>query len=678
MRLTIVDSMVEHAQVRPDEIAFRFIADIAQTAQELSYAQLLQGASSIAEFLRNTVEPGSRIMLFFPPGLAYIKTFYGCLLAGMVAVPLYPPRRNVKSDRIIKVAQSCQSTMALTTESELAVVKGSWDEQNTVDFPLTFYATDRISSAGNHDTHRQEIDPAAPAFLQYTSGSTGTPKGVIITHQNIIANMRHLALMSTAHKDDVFVNWLPLFHDLGLVTAVLLPVYLGAPSVLMAPATFIRDPVVWLKTIDRYGGSLCGAPNFAFELCVKKIAESELSNIDISTWRVAYNAAEPVSSDTITRFSKRFSVCGFKEETFYPSYGMAEATVLVTGGEASAKPLHLTVDKRLLAEQKLELVDESHPLATKIVACGAALPPHDVRIVDPQTCRELANGVVGEIWFSGPSVSPGYWQLDEITAATFEQIIVGCNENTNRYLRTGDLGVVFGGELFVTGRIKDLIILNGRNYYPQDIELSTAEAHAAIRGGYIAAFSRVDDNVEQLVIVAEIEREYLRTMNADEVISAIRQCVFRDHEVNADQIVLIKPYKIPVTSSGKIQRKQTKKMLLAEELDVITKSGGLKPDNYVAPTSEMEHLLCDIWCKVLGLNRISITDHFLDVGGNSLAAMEISAEVRNHFKAIDLEYAKLLELPTIEQSAEWLELKIAHMNSKKTSPENSPRKTIKI
>ncbi|MDF3035734.1 MAG: Glutamate-semialdehyde aminotransferase, partial [Paucimonas sp.] len=499
MSFTIIDSMFEHAAFKPDATAFRFIADLDHKPQELSCKELLQEAAAIALFLREVAAPGSRIMLFFPPGLAYIKAFYGCLLAGMVAVPLYPPRRNVKSDRVIKVAQSCQSQIALTTQLELATVQASWDEQNTIGLPLSFYASDTIAAFPNQHFDRPAIESSAPAFLQYTSGSTGIPKGVIVTHDNIIANLMHVSLMSTGNKDDIFVNWLPLFHDLGLITAVLWPVFLGAPSILMAPATFVRNPVTWLQAITRYRGTMCGAPNFAYDLCIDKIEDAELAGIDLSSWRVAYNAAEPVRAETLDRFTARFSACGFKSESFYPAYGMAEATVFISGGDSSAKPIQLTVNKKTVAEEGIDFVEQTDPLATRIVACGAALPPHDLRIVDPQTGRALEDGKVGEIWFAGPSVSPGYWQLAEQTAATFNQRIEGEEGNGYRYLRTGDLGVTWQGEVYVTGRIKDLIILRGRNYYPQDIELSTAKAHEAIRPGYCAAFSVEEVGLERLV-----------------------------------------------------------------------------------------------------------------------------------------------------------------------------------
>ncbi|WP_180977583.1 AMP-binding protein [Janthinobacterium sp. ROICE36] len=653
--------MREHAQARPDAIAFRFLNDLASAPQELNYHQLWQEAGVVANFLGTVASPGSRIMLFYPPGLEYIKAFYGCMLAGMVAVPLYPPRRNSKSDRLTKVARSCQSVLALTTESELAAVQAAWNEQAEPGMALAFHVTDTLDVTDARPFVPPAIDPAVPAFLQYTSGSTGAPKGVIITHANIMANMRHLSLMSGGHAGDVFVNWLPLFHDLGLVTAVLWPVSLGASSTLMAPATFVRDPLLWLQAITRYRGSMCGAPNFAYALCVDKIADASLTKLDLSSWRVAYNAAEPVRAATLDAFGTRFGACGFRPQTFYPSYGMAEATVFISGGNASAAPISLVVDRQELAARRVTPVDVGDALATRIVACGAASAPHDLRVVDPESRRELADGQVGEIWFAGPSVSPGYWGLGAQTAEAFGQSI--CNSDLPAaYLRTGDLGVMVDGELYVTGRIKDLVILNGRNYYPQDIELSATAAHRAIRPGHVAAFAVEEDLVERLVVVAEVEREHFRSLDVDHVVAAVRQQVLRDHEINADRIVLVKPYKVPVTSSGKIQRRQARAMLLDGTLEVLASSATAAP-HCAAPATATEHMLAPIWCRVLGRAQIGTDENFFDLGGDSLAAAEIAAALGRH-RSTELDIGQFFDTPTITGLAGWLDLVDAHSTRK--------------
>ena len=656
MSFTIVDSIIEHAQSRPEAIAFQYLSDLEQTPHELTYQGLLQEAGAIALLLGKIAAPGDRIMLFFPPGMAYIKAFYGCLLAGMVAVPLYPPRRNSKSDRLIKVAQSCRSVVALTTLSELALVRAAWQEQNGLGLQLDFHATDGIVFDENAPFVRPATNPDAIAFLQYTSGSTGTPKGVMVSHQNIIANVRHLSTMSTGNSADVFVNWLPLFHDLGLITAVLWPVYLGAISILMAPAVFVREPLIWLKAITRYRGSMCGAPNFAYDLCVSKIADRDLAGLDLSSWRVAYNAAEPVRAGTLEAFQSRFAACGLPPAAFYPAYGMAEATVLITGGNAAAVPPMLVANKQKLAEKQLCLVEPGHEQATRIVACGNALAPHQVCIVDPESCTALPDGKVGEIWFAGPSVSPGYWQLDELNQQTFDQKIAG-NDSGTGFLRTGDLGVMWQGELYVTGRIKDLIILRGRNYYPQDIELSVAGAHPAIREGAIAAFAVTGHALERLVVVAEIEREHFRSIAPDEVIHAIRKQVAQDHDITPDQVILLKPYRIPQTSSGKIQRRQTRQMLLDGELELIADSNNAPRRSMVAPRTTTEQVVHTVWRTVLKNDDLCIHDHFFEVGGDSMAAIDMAAQLSAHFAGTTLESIQLQDYPTVATFAGLLDLK---------------------
>jgi acyl-CoA synthetase (AMP-forming)/AMP-acid ligase II/acyl carrier protein len=674
---TIIEYLHHHAETKPDDIAFRFLNDAEQATRELTFKELWFEALSVAEFLKTKVKPGDRVMLFYPPGMDYVIAFYGCLLAGVIAVPLYPPRKNKKSDRIIKVAQSCQSVIALTTRSEAATVKACWAQQNHLALPLEFFTTDNSVFPLGDLGAAIEIAPTSPAFLQYTSGSTGTPKGVIITHENIIANVKHLSQTSTGNKDDVFVNWLPLFHDLGLVTAILWPVFLGAPSMLMAPATFIRDPLSWLKAISRYKGTMCGAPNFAYDLCVNKISDEHLAGLDLSSWRVAYNAAEPVKAKTLEDFYTKFSSTGFKSNSFYPCYGMAEATVCVTGGQAEALPKVLYVNKQKFAEHTLEIIEEANELSTSLVGCGIASAPHYVKIVDPVSREEVADGQTGEIWFSGPSVSPGYWQLDEVSTETFNQKIVNSSDDKS-YLRTGDFGVKWQSEFYVTGRIKDLIIIHGTNYYPQDIEESVADAHVATRQGYSAAFSVTENDIETLTVVTELSRSHFRDVDTKEVVSAIRKKILDEHEVKVSRVVLLKPYSIPVTSSGKIQRKQTKKMLLNSEFVAIGDISQFTQSDIVAPITTTEIVIHKIWSLALAVKTISTEANFFDIGGDSVTAIEISSEIKVQFSDffIDVEY--LLELATIKEMALFIDLQKQYSEKSKASDVEGVSRVIRI
>lgn len=673
----ITDYLYEYAQSKPDVIAFRFLSD-SQAPDEITFKQLWLESYAIADFLKINTSTGDRVLLLYSSSLEYVKAFYGCLIAGVISVPLYLPKKNKKSARIINVAQSCQANVALTTTKNLSIIKECWQKDNDSGLDLIFYPTDDIILENQNIKTCESIAPNSPAFLQYTSGSTGSPKGVVITHENIIANVEHLSFTTSANKHDVFVNWLPLFHDLGLITAILLPVYLGTCSVLMAPTAFITNPVKWLKAISLYRGSVCGAPNFAYDLCTNKIPDDELSTLDLASWRVAYNAAEPIKVTTLKNFTDKFSVCGFKDNSFYPSYGMAEATAFISGGKSTERPKILHVDKKILVEHQLKLIDKNNAQSTTIVGCGGADAPHYLKVVNPETKRVLKEGEIGEIWFAGPTVPVGYWELEDESKETFGQEIIGESMDVNKYLRTGDYGVMWENELYVTGRIKDLIILNGINYYPQDIEASTVRAHEAVRIGYNAAFSLDEGGNEKLVIVTELERTFFRKVDADAVINSIRNQVFDDHQVNVGYVVLLKPFTIPMTSSGKIQRIHTKMLLSNGELDVLAHSIELPKKEIVKPESKVEKAVHFIWCTTLKQTIISTTDNFFDVGGDSIAAMQISAAIDKTYQDLTFEMVQLLELATIKDISQFIELKLLHQKSCAESPLNNSLRTFKI
>lgn len=661
MNKNILDYLYQHAVAKPDDVAFRFLSD-SQAPEEITFNELWHECLKVAAFIKQHGCSGERVLLLYPSGLDYVKGFYGCLMAGIIAVPLYPPRKSKKSDRIVKVAQSCKATIALTTSSNISTIEECWRQQNNLGLELNFYVTDELAAQPQELPEYQPENMTGPAFLQYTSGSTGNPKGVVVSHDNIIENVKHLSLTSTGNQDDIFVNWLPLFHDLGLITAILWPVYLGTCSVLMAPATFISNPFSWLKAISLYRGTICGAPNFAYDLCIQKISDEDLSALDLNCWRLAYNAAEPVKAKTLKEFTEKFSVCGFKNNSHYPAYGMAEATAFISGGQALAPVKILYVDKKKLAEYKLELVEEENRFSTAIVSCGVALAPHDLKVVDPKSQTELNEGEIGEVWFAGPTVPKEYWQLEEVSEVTFGQSLANA-ANADKYLRTGDYGVVWDGEIYITGRMKDLIIFNGVNYYPQDIEASAAEAHEAVRAGYNAAFSLGGDS-EKLVVVTELERSYFRKVDTQEVIKAIRQQIFADHDVQVDQVILLKPYHIPTTSSGKIQRKQARHMLVNGEFDIFAQLSEAGEHTINVPKSETEQVVHDIFCLVLKCESVSVTDSFFDLGGDSIMAIEVSAEIGKYYQSLSIDMEQLLELSTIQEIAQYIALQKLHSESR--------------
>ena len=672
---TIVERLRQHAQSQPDAVAFRFLSDMSTEPQVLSYAGLWDEAQRLAGFLQERGPAGSRALLLFPPGLDYVRAFFACLMARWVAVPLYLPRRGIKQERIDKVAQSCDARLALTTRAELDWLS-SPETIGPLASRLQFHAVDQDLLAGAGPVTQAGPALTDLAFLQYTSGSTGMPKGVMISHANIMGNVEHLSLMSTGNPADRFVNWLPLFHDLGLVTTVLWPAAMGAESTLMAPAAFVRDPEMWLRAITEYRGTMCGAPNFAYQLCVDKIRPERLAGLDLSSWRVAYNAAEPVRASTLEQFARHFAASGFRSTAFYPSYGMAEATVFISGGDAAAEPVTQCADRFALADRQLSLLPPDSPRATQIVACGAALGPHDLRIVDPDSRKALPEGQVGEIWFAGPSVAGGYWEMPELSLATFGQAIVDEPDNAHRYLRTGDLGVMHQGQVYITGRIKDLVIVHGRNLYPQDIELSAARAHEAVREGHVAAFAQAGEEGEQLVVVAEIERAHFRSMDAQAVIDAIRSAVMEQYEAVVNRVVLVRPYKVPMTSSGKIQRRQARAMLQDGTLEILADTGVLHEPAVSgrAPDSATERALAAIWCAALNRSQVSAQDHFLALGGDSLSAAEVVAAIGRQYGLPDLQVAQLFETPRLEDMARWIDAR----QQARPAVQAAPKRTVTV
>ncbi len=427
-------------------------------------------------------------------------------------------------------------------------------------------------------------EPAAEdlAFLQYTSGSTADPKGVRVTHGNLMHNEETIRRAFGLSEESVIVGWLPLYHDMGLIGNVLQPLYLGARCVLMSPVAFLKRPRRWLEAIDRYRGTTSGGPNFAYELCVHRVPPAEREGLDLASWTLAFNGAEPVRAETLDRFAKAFAPQGFEREAFFPCYGLAEATLFVTGGDRSTPPAVETVDAAALERDWMEPVAEDEASARRLVGSGHAWAEQRVAVVDTESGRELPDGRVGEIWLQGPSVAEGYWNRPEQTRSDFEARL---ETGEGPFLRTGDLGFLDRGELFVTGRLKDLVILRGRNLYPQDLELTAERSHEDLHPGNGAAFSVDVEGEERLVIVHELERRAIRRAQEDPepVFQAIRQAVAEVHEARVHEVVLIKTVSLPKTSSGKVQRRKCRRQYLDGELAVVVPSGAAGAGRWSPP-----------------------------------------------------------------------------------------------
>ena len=559
----LVELLLHRARCQPDDIAFTYLVDGENEQVHLTYQELDRQARAIGAWLESHDLVGERALLLYPAGLEFIAAFFGCLYAGVVAVPVYPPRRNRSLNRIQAIADDAEAKVALTTDAVLSRVLPLIDETPHLK-QLAWLATCQVSPEMGLEWTMPDVHGDTLAFLQYTSGSTGTPKGVMLTHASLVHNSALIAYAFEHSRSGKGVFWLPSYHDMGLIGGILQPLYIGRPNVLLSPMSFLQKPYRWLSAITRFRGTTSGGPNFAYDLCVRKITPEQKKSLDLSSWRVAFNGAEPVRAETLEAFAEAFAPCGFRREAHYPCYGLAEATLIVSGGNVLVPPAVRTFDAAALARREVVDAEPDDEGVRALVGCGTNLPDQKIVIVDPDTLKACAPGRIGEIWVQGPSVAQGYWQQWEATERTFHAKLNGGEGN---FLRTGDLGFLEDGELFVTGRLKDLIIVHGVNYYPQDIERTVQESHPRLRPDCGAAFTVEAGGREQLVIVQEVERHKQSEFSG--VFTVIRRAVSGEHELAPEAIVLIKAGSIPKTSSGKIQRHACRDGYLAGTLDVV-------------------------------------------------------------------------------------------------------------
>jgi len=560
----LIECLQRWALERSDWVAY-YATDGESEHTSITYAALERRARAIAAELQQRGLAGERVMLLYPAEqpLEFVAGFYGCLMAGAVAVPAYPPRRNRNMHRILAIADDAEAKAALTVDETLQRTEKFLDEAPGLR-RLTWIATDRIPDEAAEQYRPCSIKSSQLAVLQYTSGSTGDPKGVMLTHANLVHNVALIAHGFGIGQRGCGLTWLPTYHDMGLVGGVLMPMFVGRPNVLMSPFTFLAKPVRWLRGIHHYRAIVSGGPNFAYDLCVQKISPEELEGLDLSCWEVAFNGAEPIRAETLSSFAERFGPYGFRSAAMYPCYGMAETTLIVTGKEKTQAPTLITVDGPALDAGQVKLADASTAQPRTLVGSGRVLPEEQVLIVDPETRQRLADGLVGEIWVQSPSVGLGYWNKPQITQETF---FAHTADGEGPFLRTGDLGFLYEGQLYVTGRLKDLIIVRGVNRYPQDIELAVEKASSRIQPGGVAAFAVEMDGQERLVVVAEVERR--RGDDWGDVILAIRREVTRQFDLPPDAVVLVRFGSIPTTSSGKIQRHACRQEFLEGKLKVI-------------------------------------------------------------------------------------------------------------
>ena len=576
---TMLEALCEHAEKQGEQLAYTFLNSDTER-ESVTYQQLNERVRSVAGKLLRHAAPGELAILMYPAGLDFIDAFLGCLLAGIIPVPAYPPRNNRNAERILAIARDCAPKLLLSTTELLPGLQDKFADSLSLG-GAELLATDSVDQGPI--TELPNISPQQVAFLQYTSGSTGHPKGVVITHANLVANEWCIQRATRHTSQSIMCGWLPTFHDMGLLNLVLQPLFVGFHSVFMSPTRFLVKPIRWLQAISEFRATTSGGPNFAYEHCLNLISREQLEGIDLSSWSVAFNGSEPVRERTLARFSEFFAACGFSARAFSPCYGMAESTLFISGGPAHTHPRVAYACAENLKRHKLVFpsADDTRAVAP-IVSCGIPAEESRLKIVDPESLEECPREVIGEIWVSGPSVAKGYWNAD---SECFRVQLAGAPDQV-AYFRTGDLGFLKDGELYLTGRSKDLIIIRGRNIYPHDVESVIEQRFEFVEANSVAALGIDGSEGEALAVVVQATRWMVhlskwltnpeltpevieRKASFDEIVRQLHEVVANAFDVRIDQLAFLSPGDFPRTSSGKVQRHRCKEGLLTGDLPFL-------------------------------------------------------------------------------------------------------------
>ena len=623
---TLVDLLRFRVAERPEFPVYRFLPGDRKAELIIHHRDLERRALGVAARIGAVARAGDRVLLLVPSGLDYVAAYFGCLYAGVVAVPAYPPHPRRPDPRVSAIAADCEPAVALTTRALLDRLE-SWRGDDERLRRLAWIAVDDTGDGTLSDA--RPVAPDDVAMLQYTSGSTATPRGVVLTHRNLMHNLSLIRAAYPFAADDLGLFWLPPFHDMGLIGGILQPLHLGIGSVLMASATFLQRPLSWLEAISSYRATTSAAPNFAFDLCVERIKPEEMRGLDLSRWHTVFDGAEPIRAETIERFTRTFAPAGFRGDAFFPCYGLAEATLFVAGGPWGQGASTLDVSRASLEEKRIAPATAGDRL--RLVASGAPADGQVVRIVDPASGAVMEDRRIGEIWVAGESVARRYWKAPEEAPSAFDASLSECPEL--RFLRTGDLGFVDDGQLFVTGRLKDLIIIAGRNYYPQDLELAAERSHQNLRPGHTAAFALPGESRERLAIAIEVARHHKDEHN-DAVFSAVRRALAEREGILPDVITLVSQNGIPRTSSGKVQRGETRARLLDGTLDVVAHSEQAIDDlpvlRGVAGSSPRLELWLRSWVADelgMSIDNVDVAASVRDYGLDSVSAVRLVTEL---------------------------------------------------
>ncbi len=665
---TLVDLLHYRAKTQTNEDAFIFLDRHGNLETKITYNDIFLAAKTIAAELRNNINEGERVLLLYNTGPEFINALFGCLIANVIAVPAFPPRNNRNVSRIHAIAKDVCARICLTSDSIYDRSKQLFDIVPELQ-KLILLSTNSISGIREQSKNAASITPETLAILQYTSGSTETPKGVMVNHENFLHNLSFAYNRWELSENSRLISWLPFFHDMGLIAGILLPIFGGFPSILIAPTSFIGNPFVWLDAVSRYRATISVAPNFAYDLCVQKIPRAKRKNLDLSSWKLAINGAEPIKKQTLDSFANTFKECGFEAQALTPGYGLAEATLVVAVGSKRRKYISKKIDADTLTSTQTVVDSRAASHAKFVVGSGQKAPDQTIVIVDPKTKTKRARNNVGEIWLRGASVAKGYWQKKRETKNTFNAYLSDTGEGP--FLRTGDLGFLDNDELFITGRLKDLIIIRGMNYYPQDIEESAVKSHPSLILGGAAAFSMETGGIEELVIVLETAK--ITDKNYEHIVDQVKVSVTETFGIYPRAIILVKKQSIPKTSSGKVQRRFCKKHFLTDNLKIIKlwedsntfqtahkspRSDEIKSDNNVDSSSPKEDF--KQWLIQLIANEIKIhpevinpSENLSQYGMDSLIAVAIVSKIEKKINR-SLPHSTLFDYPSIHNLCDFL------------------------
>ena len=638
--MNFIDILLNQSVKKPDSIAYTYLEDGENIEINISFSHLCEEAKKIAAYLQSVCKKGDRVLLFFPHGIDFIKAYFGCLFAGVIAVPSYPPKMNRSIERLNAILKNCEARVILSNAT-ININKIRKFLASTESFVIQLI--ENIDDGITNSWVYPELKDDDIAFLQYTSGSTGIPKGVMVSHKNLVENEKVISQSFKLNEQSIVVGWLPFYHDMGLIGNILQPVYSGFRAVLMSPIHFLQDPFRWMTAITKYKATVSGGPNFSYDLCVERITDEQLKKLDLSSWKVAFNGAEPVRAKTLEYFAKKFTSCGFNKKSFMPCYGMAETTLMISGNEYQKVP---TYRKYSLNQLSVNANGSLAKGGINLVSCGK---PHfyKVKIVNEQK-NSLPEDKVGEIWVQGESVAKGYWNRPLETKECFDAYL---NDGEGPFFRTGDMGLLKKGEILVTGRLKDLIIINGRNYYPQDIEDSVTESHTKCINGSCAVFSIETEENEKLIVVCEVnnpEKEEIST-----ILQSIKEKVFTDFSLQIYKIALIRRGTILKTTSGKIQRKACKEAFLDKTLNIVHESECNTLDNISIETEEIEYstdekTILDIINKLVEKNHVKLSDNLFGLGFDSIKIAHLSMLLSEELD-VEVSVELIFENPVISQ-----------------------------